>query len=57
MHQRAEKYLTPDKMVIVVAGGRYKIENSLRKLGIGPTEAQDAEGHAMVEKTVGAPEK
>ncbi len=39
----AEKYLTPDKMVIVVAGDRSKIGDQIKTLNM-PTEAIDAEG-------------
>ena len=46
----AEKYLTPEKMVIVVTGDRAKIEPELKKLDLGPTEAQDVEGKPLVQK-------
>ncbi|MGI9104403.1 MAG: M16 family metallopeptidase [Terriglobales bacterium] len=43
----AQKYLTPDKMVIVVAGDRAKIEPGLKALDLGPTEARDVEGKTI----------
>jgi zinc protease len=46
----ATKHLTPDKMVVVIAGYREKIEPELKKLELGPTEAQDAEGKPISEK-------
>jgi len=53
VQQVAEKYLAPDKMVIVVAGDRSKIENELKTLNIGPTQSQDAEGKPMLGKPAG----
>jgi zinc protease len=44
VRRMAEKYLSPDKMVIVVAGDRAKIEPELKKLELGTVEAQDVEG-------------
>ena len=52
VQQMAEKYLAPDKMVIVVAGDKSKIEDGLKQLNM-PTEAQDAEGKPMAEKPAG----
>jgi zinc protease len=43
----AEKYLAPDKMVVVVAGDRAKIEPDLKKLDLGTVEAQDTEGKPL----------
>ena len=43
IEKMAEKYLTPDKMVVVVAGDRSKIGDQLKTLNM-PTEAVDAEG-------------
>ncbi len=40
----AEKYLSPDNMVVVIAGDRAKIEDGLKKLDLGPTQALDTEG-------------
>jgi zinc protease len=45
----ADKYLAPDKMVVVVAGDRARIEPELKKLDLGKVEAQDAEGKAEKE--------
>ncbi len=52
IQEMASKYLSPDKMVIVIAGDRSKIEGSLKTLNM-PTEAQDAEGKPMGEKGAG----
>ena len=57
VQQVAEKYLAPDKMVIVVAGDRLKIENELKTLNIGPTQSQDAEGKPMLGKPAGPENK
>ncbi len=40
----AEKYLSPDKMVVVIAGDRDKIEPGLKALNLGEIVVQDAEG-------------
>jgi zinc protease len=40
----AEKYLTPNSMVIVAVGDRSKIEESLRKLDLGDVEVRDLNG-------------
>ena len=52
VQQVAEKYLTPDKMVIVVAGDKSKIESDVKALNM-PTVTQDAEGKTMGEKPAG----
>ncbi|MGA1998766.1 MAG: pitrilysin family protein [Terriglobales bacterium] len=44
VHRMAEKYVSPDRMVVVVAGDRAKIEPDLKKLGLGTVQAQDTEG-------------
>ncbi len=44
VRRMAEKYLTPDKMVVVVAGDSAKIQPELKKLDLGVVEAQDVEG-------------
>jgi zinc protease len=53
VHRIAEKYVSPDKMVVVVAGDRAKIEQDLKKLDLGTVEAQDTEGKPIVEKVGG----
>ena len=40
----AQKYLVPDRMVVVAVGDRAKIEPELRKLNIGPVEVLTADG-------------
>ena len=39
----AEKYLSPNSMVVVAVGDRSKIEAELKKLNIGPIEVRDAD--------------
>ncbi len=53
VRRMAEKYLAPDRMVVVVAGDRAKIEPDLKKLDLGTVEAQDTEGKPIVEKAAG----
>ena len=50
----AEKYVSPERMVVVVAGDRAKIEPELKKLDLGTVEAQDTEGKPITEKAAGA---
>ncbi len=47
VQRTAEKYLSPEKMVIVVAGDRKKIESELKKLDLGPILAEDVEGKPL----------
>jgi len=44
VHRMAEKYVSPERMVVVIAGDRAKIEPDLKKLDLGTVEAQDTEG-------------
>ena len=53
VHRMAEKYLSPEKMVVVIAGDRAKIEPELKKLELGAVEARDSEGKPVVEKAAG----
>ncbi len=50
VHRVAEKDVAPDKMVVVIAGDRAKIEPELKKLDLGTVEAQDVEGKPIVEE-------
>ncbi|HEU5451221.1 MAG TPA: insulinase family protein, partial [Terriglobales bacterium] len=50
VQQMAEKYLSPDKMVVVVTGDRAKIESGLKELSLGPTETLDASGKAAAKE-------
>ncbi|MGH9522323.1 MAG: M16 family metallopeptidase [Terriglobales bacterium] len=50
VQQMAEKYLHPDKMVIVIAGDKSKIESDVRALNM-KTDVQDAEGKPIEEKS------
>ena len=40
----AQKYLVPEKLVVVAVGDRKKIEPQLRKLKLGPIEVRDTDG-------------
>jgi len=40
----AEKYIAPDKMIVVAVGDRSKINNELQKLGLGAVEARNPDG-------------
>jgi zinc protease len=40
----AKKYLHPDQLVIVTAGDKSKIEQSLKDAGLGPVETRDISG-------------
>jgi zinc protease len=44
----ANKYLTPDKMAIVIVGDRKAIEDKLKELGYGIT-ILDADGNKLAE--------
>ena len=49
VQKMAETYLHPDKMVIVIAGDKSKIESDVRALNM-KTEVQDAEGKPIEQK-------
>ncbi len=53
VHKMAEKYVAPERMVVVVTGDRAKIEDGLKKLDLGTVEAQDTEGKPVAEKAAG----
>ncbi len=40
----AQKYLSPENMVVIAVGDRSSIEAELKKLGLGTTQVLDAEG-------------
>jgi zinc protease len=40
----AEKYIHPEKMIVLAVGDRAKIEEDLKKLNLGKAEIRDAEG-------------
>jgi zinc protease len=44
VHQMAEKYIIPGRMIVVAVGDRKAIEPELQKLNLGPVEIRDAEG-------------
>jgi zinc protease len=43
----ANTYLHPETSVVIGAGDRSKIEESLKKLAIGPVELRDADGNPV----------
>ncbi len=45
VQQMAQKYLWPDKMLVVVAGDRAKVETGLKELNLGVTEARSADAN------------
>ena len=47
VQRMAEKYVHPDTSVVIGAGDRAKIEDSLRKLAIGPVEVRDYDGNLV----------
>jgi zinc protease len=40
----AQKYVVPDRLLVVAAGDRTKIEPELSKLNLGPVEVRTPEG-------------
>jgi zinc protease len=40
----AQKYIHPEKMIVLAVGDRAKIEEDMKKLNLGKTEIRDAEG-------------
>jgi zinc protease len=47
VHRMANRYLHPETSVVIGAGDRAKIEDSLKKLGVGPVELRDADGNPV----------
>jgi zinc protease len=45
----AEKYLVPNKLVVIAVGDRAKIEPELRKLNLGPVEIRNADGKVVTQ--------
>jgi zinc protease len=54
VNRMAAKYLHPDTSVVIGAGDRGKIEDSLKKLAIGPVEMRDADGNPVKAVAAGA---
>jgi zinc protease len=44
VHDMAEKYINPGRMIVVAVGDRKTIEPELQKLDLGPIEVRDAQG-------------
>jgi zinc protease len=40
----AQKYIHPDKIVVLAVGDKAKIEDEMKKLNLGKMEIRDAEG-------------
>jgi zinc protease len=47
VQRMAKRYLHPETSVVIGAGDRAKIEDSLKKLGVGPVELRDADGNPV----------
>jgi len=47
VQRMATKYLHPETAVVIGAGDRAKIEDSLKKLSLGPVEIRDYEGNPV----------
>ena len=43
----AQKYIHPEKVVVVAVGDRAKIAEEMKKLNLGKTEIRDADGHVV----------
>jgi zinc protease len=43
----ARRYLAPEKLIFVIVGDRGKIEEEIRKLGLGTIEIRDADGNLI----------
>ena len=43
----AQKYLLPEKMIVVAVGDKSKIEGDVAKLNLGQTEVRDADGKVV----------
>ena len=40
----AQKYILPDKMIVLAVGDRAKIEEDMKKLNLGKVELRDTDG-------------
>jgi len=47
VQRMATTYLHPETSVVIGAGDRAKVEDSLKKLAIGPVELRDADGNPV----------
>jgi len=43
----AQKYIHPDKIVVLAVGDKAKIEDEMKKLNLGKMEIRDAEGRLV----------
>jgi len=40
----AQKYIQPEKMIVLAVGDRAKIEEDMKRLNLGKVEIRDADG-------------
>ena len=43
----AQKYILPDKMIVLAVGDRAKIEEDIKKLNLGKVEIRDTDGKVV----------
>jgi zinc protease len=43
----AQKYILPDKMIVLAVGDRSKIEEDMKKLNLGKVEMRDTDGKVV----------
>jgi zinc protease len=43
----AQKYLSPQSMIVIAVGDRSQIESEMKQLDLGPTEIVDLEGNPL----------
>ena len=43
----AQKYIHPDKMIVLAVGDRAKIEEDMKKLKLGKVEVRDTDGKVV----------
>ena len=43
----AQKYIVPEKMIVLAVGDRAKIEEDMKKLNLGKVEIRDTEGKVV----------
>jgi zinc protease len=43
----AQKYIQPEKMIVLAVGDRAKIEEDMKKLNLGKVEIRDTDGKVV----------
>jgi zinc protease len=43
----AQKYILPDKLIVLALGDRAKIEEEMKKLNLGKVEIRDTDGKVV----------